>query len=93
MVNLDEIATGEHWLGKRAHELKLVDELKTSDDYLVGLTDTSDIYEVRYLVKQKLLDRVASIFSSISRSRSPFTSHPGAGAPTPLLESKLDLSI
>ncbi len=93
VVNLDEIATGEHWLGKRAHELKLVDELKTSDDYLVGLTDTSDIYEVRYLVKQKLLDRVVSIFSSISRSRSPFTSHPGAGAPTPLLESKLDLSI
>jgi serine protease SohB len=85
VVNLDEIATGEHWLGKRAYELNLVDELKTSDDYLVGLTETSDIYEVRYLVKRKFLDRVASIFSSISRSRNPFTYHPGTGAPTPLL--------
>ena len=93
VVNLDEIATGEHWLGKRAHELKLVDELKTSDDYLVGLTDTSDIYEVQYLVKQKLLDRIVSTFSSISRNHNPLTSHQRAGAPTPLLESKLDLGI
>jgi serine protease SohB len=93
VVNVDEIATGEHWLGKRAYELKLVDELNTSDDYLVSLTDTSDIFEVRYLIKQKLLDRMASIFSSISHTRNLFGSHREITTPTPLLESNLDLRL
>ncbi len=34
-LNLDEVATGEVWLGSEALALKLVDELSTSDDYLL----------------------------------------------------------
>ncbi|MCX7122795.1 MAG: protease SohB [Gammaproteobacteria bacterium] len=34
-VNLDEIATGDHWLGEEALRLSLVDELKTSDAYIL----------------------------------------------------------
>ena len=34
-VDLERVATGEHWYGIRALELKLVDELKTSDDLLL----------------------------------------------------------
>ena len=71
VLDLEQIATGEHWLGKRAHELKLVDELRTSDDYLVNLAGESDIYEIRYLVKQKLVDRVISTFSSMSHNLLP----------------------
>jgi len=93
IVDVEEIATGEHWLGKRAHELKLVDDLKTSDDYLLGLTETNDIYEVSYQVKQKLLDRVSSIFSSISRKHSLIPSHPVNATPTPLLATEQYLSI
>ena len=32
---MEKIATGEHWLAKDAYELKLVDRLFTSDDYLI----------------------------------------------------------
>jgi len=34
-LDLDKVATGEHWLAKDAFELKLVDELLTSDEYLM----------------------------------------------------------
>ncbi|KTC88672.1 protease SohB [Fluoribacter dumoffii] len=34
-LNIDEVSTGEHWLAKDAFDLKLVDELCTSDDYLM----------------------------------------------------------
>ncbi|WP_432049300.1 protease SohB, partial [Vibrio crassostreae] len=34
-LDLDKVATGEHWFGTQAHELGLVDELRTSDDLVV----------------------------------------------------------
>lgn len=34
-LNIDEVSTGEHWLAKDAFDLKLVDKLCTSDDYLL----------------------------------------------------------
>ena len=45
-INIDEIATGEHWLGKKALELNLVDELMTSDDYLLLKSESADVYEI-----------------------------------------------
>ncbi|MDZ7870500.1 MAG: S49 family peptidase [Rheinheimera sp.] len=38
-LEIDEVATGEHWFGYQALELKLVDELTTSDDYLADATE------------------------------------------------------
>ena len=34
-LNMSEVATGEAWYGRRALDLGLVDELRTSDDYLL----------------------------------------------------------
>ena len=34
-IQLDKVATGEHWLANEALHLDLVDELRTSDDYLL----------------------------------------------------------
>lgn len=45
-VNIDEIADGQVWLGTKALEMKLVDELQTSDSYLVALSKVTDIYQV-----------------------------------------------
>lgn len=53
-VEIDKIATGEIWLGTRALELGLVDELKTSDEYLVELMSDADVFEVTYIYKKKL---------------------------------------
>ncbi len=90
IVELDQIATGEHWLAKRAQQLKLVEELKTSDDYLLSLTKTHDIYEVRYIVKPKLLDRVTSIFSSVVRHRNQLNPYVEGETPIPSLRANLN---
>lgn len=47
-LDLDVVATGEYWLGRRAKELKLVDELATSDDYLMGQTKDAQVYRVQF---------------------------------------------
>lgn len=64
-VDVDKIATGEHWYGTRALDLNLVDELRTSDDYLLAASEDSDIYEVRYVRKDKLTDRLSNATASI----------------------------
>jgi serine protease SohB len=50
---MDQVANGEHWFGTDALALKLVDELRTSDDYLMEASTEADLYEVTYPVKRK----------------------------------------
>lgn len=59
-LDLDRIATGEHWYGKRALELGLVDEVGTSDDYLVGQIEQRDIFHVAWKGRRKLAEKVAA---------------------------------
>ena len=47
-LDIDAVATGEYWLGRRAKELGLVDELGTSDDYLLGRTREAKLFQVRF---------------------------------------------
>lgn len=54
IIDIDKIATGEHWPAKRALELKLVDELITSDDYLLEQSKNKDLYEITYTIKKSL---------------------------------------
>jgi serine protease SohB len=63
-VDIDQLATGEHWHGQRALDLKLVDELRTSDDYLVQRSDEADLYEVSYEARKSLADRLASLMEA-----------------------------
>ncbi len=57
-VDINAIATGEIWLGTRAKGLALVDELMTSDEYLVDKSSDADIYEVKYLHRKSLPERM-----------------------------------
>ncbi len=59
-VDIATVATGEYWHGRRAIELKLVDELMTSDDYLFAASEKSDIYEVEYKIPETLRERLIS---------------------------------
>ncbi len=56
-LDIDVVATGEHWYGKRALELKLVDELKTSDEYLTERTKSAEVFAIRYIPKRRLMSR------------------------------------
>lgn len=57
-LDINKVATGEHWYGQRALALGLIDELKTSDEYLVERAHDADVYLVRYLPKHKLMSRL-----------------------------------
>lgn len=57
-VNLDEVATGEHWFGTQALELALVDELGTSDDFLLNAAEERDIFEITFKTKKPITERL-----------------------------------
>lgn len=65
-VNISEVATGEHWLASKALELKLVDDLMTSDDYLFSQYKSADIFEVSYHIKKSLTDRFSNFMENKS---------------------------
>ncbi len=57
-LDIAKVATGEHWYGKQALGLGLVDELKTSDAYLFDSAKTADVFAIRYVHRQKLAERL-----------------------------------
>lgn len=56
-LSMDEIATGEVWLGLAAQGKLLVDELKTSDEYLAERAREADLFQLRYAEKKSLSER------------------------------------
>ena len=59
-LDLDRVATGEHWYGTRALEFGLADEIKTSDELLTELAAERDLYRVTFKIKQPLQKRLAA---------------------------------
>ena len=59
-LDLETVATGEHWYGTRALELGLADEILTSDEVLLQRAGERDLYQVSYKIKQPLQKRIMS---------------------------------
>lgn len=59
-INIKQIATGEYWLGKQALALKLIDGIKTSDEYLQEQSKIAELFEVSYEIKKPLLSRLTN---------------------------------
>ena len=59
-LELARVATGEYWLGSQALELNLVDDIITSDDYLTQAMESGNVYQVKYVAKKRLGERVLS---------------------------------
>ena len=57
-VDINKIATGEIWYGTKALEMALVDDIQTSDEYLVSCIQQAQVYEVAYVQKKKLHQRL-----------------------------------
>jgi serine protease SohB len=64
-VDLERVATGEYWHGIRALELKLVDELRTSDDVLLEAAKQRDLYHVAYKRRRALSERMLGSVDSL----------------------------
>ena len=68
-LDIEKVATGEHWLGTRALELGLVDTLVTSDDYLMLMAQDAEILHIEYSEKKTLMDKLSSLVSFQFRQR------------------------
>ena len=50
-LEMEKVATGETWFGSEAKDLGLVDEIATSDDYLMKRMDDSDLLLIKANLK------------------------------------------
>jgi serine protease SohB len=66
-LDIEKVATGEHWLAKQAIEFKLVDELRTSDDYLLEQSKVANIFEINYHIKKSLGEKLFSGMSMLKK--------------------------
>lgn len=57
-VDLDLVSTGESWYGERALKINLVDELQTSDEYIMSACKDSEVYQVTWVLPKKPLAEV-----------------------------------
>ncbi len=56
-LDLNKVATGEHWYGRQALDLGLIDEIGTSDALIIQHMDRFTVLGVHYARKRKMMDR------------------------------------
>jgi serine protease SohB len=64
-VDLDRVATGEHWMGEKALELGLVDDLGTSDDFLLERRERMELVKLDYQPAPSLKRRLSVVVESL----------------------------
>lgn len=57
-LDVSRVATGEHWFGYQALDLQLVDQIQTSDDYLMTKLSSHRVFKVTYQLKKGLAEKV-----------------------------------
>jgi len=67
-LDIEEIATGDTWYGREALENKLVDDVMTSDAYLVAQYKDSEVVQVSYKQPKGMAERFGlSVFSAFEQ--------------------------
>ena len=57
-MDIDKVATGEYWPGIKAKALGLVDDITTSDDYILSHYPAREIFSVKYSVKKNVAEKL-----------------------------------
>ena len=70
-LNIEKVATGEHWYGRDALDLNLVDKLQTSDEYLLNLLTQHYIYSIQTRKKPTLGEKLGLQAAQIADSLVP----------------------
>lgn len=65
-LDIDKVATGEHWYGRQALDLGLIDEVGTSDDLIIRQMDRFNVLGVHYARRRKMIDRVTHSAGSVA---------------------------
>ncbi|WP_305829260.1 protease SohB [Photobacterium leiognathi] len=58
-LDLEKVATGEHWFGQQALDLGLVDQISTSDDLITEACKDREVLKVKYVRRKKLAEKLA----------------------------------
>ena len=67
-VDIEQVATGEHWFAAQAKDKGLVDQISTSDDFILSHLDTHKIISVSFQRKQKLSEKISkNLVKSVER--------------------------
>lgn len=64
-LDINQIATGEHWYGQIALEKNLIDKIATSDDLILDYYKTHSLYSVKYANKKTFTERLTSSTQSL----------------------------
>ena len=57
-LNIDKVATGEHWLAADAINMNLVDKLQTSDAYIMEKLSTHKVFQIKAHHKTSFLTKL-----------------------------------
>ena len=57
-LDVNKIATGEHWFGTKALELGLVDDIATSDEVIMQRVLSRDVYRIKAGRKKSAIERL-----------------------------------
>ena len=57
-LDIQAVANGDIWFGKRALDVKLIDEIKTSDEYLIEACERGDVISVSFQRKRTLPEKL-----------------------------------
>lgn len=60
-LNIAEIATGEHWYGEQALKKGLIDSIKTSDDYIMELSESHKVLQIKFEKKQAWNEKLTGV--------------------------------
>ena len=65
-IDIDKVATGEYWYGPKALELNLIDDIMTSDEYILSMINEFEIFHIQYKKLKTLSDKISKISSNAS---------------------------
>ena len=74
-LDIAKVSTGEHWYGTQALDLKLVDRLVTSDDYLLEQSQASDLFEIIYSMRKPWSARLSALVHDVAGTLRSTVSH------------------
>lgn len=60
-LDIQKVGTGEYWFGEQCLDLKLIDQIKTSDDYILEAAKDRTVLKVKFEKKQPISEKISGI--------------------------------
>ena len=64
-IDIAQVATGEHWHALHAIKLNLIDEIETSDDFILSHLKAQHVFEISYEKKKSLSEKLTTTLSQL----------------------------